>query len=578
MARRSCTVVIALVAIGCGETKREPAAAPSPIAKPASDPAPTTVEVSGVVIDRATGAPVGPVDVILRNHVGDLRIEASNTGEFTTRVEPGRYRAFVASDTLLSTGLVERVRLDTGPRRDLAQVADDGLMPVLDVTTDLRDVELGVTAAGVLEGFVRDPHGDPVFNAIVRVRRPDRLGGLRPVIGSDIAETDGRGYFTLKAPAGRYVLDAAYPLFAGAIGDNEVMIEAGKTTSAMVTLARGCIITGRVVNADGSPAHDGALEGLGPRGRFGPTGRIDAGRFWWATTDDESVTLRAWPWHSPPSPARTFECRDGKRFNDVVLRVPEQRPDIAGVIVDANDQPVPLAYIDIQPLDPIVGGQQERSDASGTWHVYDMPPARYRITATAPGHGIVDTMVVAPRRDLRLQLGGTGRIVGATPALVTGSVEVSFLFCGPKDQPLLVAHESRIVPIAGGRFTIERAPACALSLVLRWRDKLIESTVVVDPDRTSYLDLEIGAPREKTVTGTVRDTAGNPVNGARVTAIVRDREAATVRTDGNGRYTLQTHAGAQLVAGKAEHSGRGTVGRANVETEIVDLVLDGAGF
>ncbi len=346
---------------------------------------------------------------------------------------------------------------------------------------------------------------------------------------------------------------------------------------------RGCIISGRVVNADGSPANDGAIEKLGPRvGGFGPAGRIEAGTFWWATLGDESVTLRAWPWRSPPSAAKTFACKDGKRFTDVVLRLPDQRPDISGVVVDAQDRPVPLAYLDVQPLDrmmgQVVGGQQERGDAAGNWHVYDMPAARYRVTGTAPGLGIVDTTVVAPRQDVRLQLGGTGRIVGTTSTLVTGSVEVSFLFCGSKDLPLFVAHEPRIVPVVGGRFTIERAPACTLTMAVRWRDKLLESNVVVDPDRTTYVDLEIGTPRGKTVTGVVRDRDGNAVTGARVTVVDHDRDTATVRTDASGRYTIQTYAGAQLVAGKGERAGRAYVGRANVATEIVDLVLDDAGF
>jgi hypothetical protein len=46
--------------------------------------------------------------------------------------------------------------------------------------------------------------------------------------------------------------------------------------------------------------------------------------------------------------------------------------------------------------------------------------------------------------------------------------------------------------------------------------------------------------------------------------VLHDREAATARTDASGRYTLQTHSGAQLVAGKGEHVGRSHVGRANV--------------
>ena len=46
-------------------------------------------------------------------------------------------------------------------------------------------------------------------------------------------------------------------------------------------------------------------------------------------------------------------------------------------------------------------------------------------------------------------------------------------------------------------FTIERAPACMLTMAVRWRDKLYDTTVVVDPDRTAYIDLDIGTARDK---------------------------------------------------------------------------------
>ena len=114
-------------------------------------------------------------------------------------------------------------------------------------------------------------------------------------------------------------------------------------------------------------------------------------------------------------------------------------------------------------------------------------------------------------------------------------------------------------------------------LAVRWRDKLIETSAVVSPDHTAFIEVELGEPRAKTVTGTVRDIAGNTVEGARVTAVLHDRETATARSDASGHYTLQTHSGAQLVTGKADHVGRGNVGRANVTSEQIDLTLDDAG-
>jgi hypothetical protein len=572
-----CWYALAVFALACGDKQSAPSAAPPPVTQPAVVAPTTFVTISGTVIDRGTGKPISGIAIVLRGPSGDITTATNPTGAFSVQVVPGSYRAFVRDDNVITVGLTERTRLDNLPRRELAGVADEALMPVLDATTDRKGVELTVVAAGRINAIVYDADGKLIANAVVRARQLDP-SGVRPVLGTDIAVSNEQGIVTLVVPPGRYFIDASHPSFAGSRNqDLELAVTAGKTEDTMVWLAKGCVISGRVVHADGSPASDGAIERLGGRADgFGPAGRIDGGTFRWATVSTVSVTLRAWPWRSPPSQPKTFECSDGKRFTDVVLRLPDARPDISGTIVDAQDRPVPLAYIDVQPLDALLTGQQERADSAGNWHVYDMLGGRYRITATSPGLGIVDTMVVSPRHDLRLTLGGTGRIVGTTSDLVDGSVEVSLLFCGPQQQPLQIAHEPQIVPVVGGRFTIDRVPACTLAIAVRWRDKLIETTAVVEPNRTAYIEAEIGEPRVKTVSGTVRDIAGKSVEGARITAVLHDRETATARSDANGRYTLQTHSGAQLVAGKAEHVGRGHVGRANVASEQIDLTLDDA--
>jgi hypothetical protein len=585
MVRCWCALAIALAAAGsggCGDKREAPTPAPAkPLAKPAPAAAATSVTIAGTVVGQSTGTPVPNVEVVLRGDSGDTKTRASASGAFSVVVAPGTYRAFVRDDHVLSTGLADRVRLDNNViRKELVGLPDEGLMFALDARTDLKGIELTVAVAAELSGTVRDPDDHEVHGAIVRVRPLDRFGGARPVLGTDTALTDEHGQFTLHVPAGSYVLDASHPDFAGVRGASEIALDAGDKSTMDVSLVRGCIVSGRVVTADGSPANDGAIEKLGAPGGpdFGPAGRIEGGTFRWVTTDDENVTLRAWPWHSPPSTPRFFTCHDGKRFTDVVYRLPDQRPDISGTIVDDKERPVPLAYLDILPLDPGHPSQQERADAAGSWHVYDMPPGRYKVTASAPGAGIIDQVVVAPRQDQQLRLGGTGRVVGTTTELVDGSVEVSFVRCGSKDSPLQIQHEPRIVPVVAGRFVVERAPACALSLAVRWRDRLSEVTTVVEPDHTAYIDVDVGAPREKTVSGVIKDLAGNPVEGARVTAVIHDKEAATTRSDGQGRYTLKTHSGAQLVAGKGEHVGRATVGRANVASELLDLVLDDADF
>ena len=577
-------VVAVLVLAACSGRDDKPApAAKSRMAVPASRPSspPGKVTIEGTVIDQTTGEGVREMVVTLRDARGDVRRETANDGTFSFVVTPGAYNIFVEDKNarLIMVGLQNRLRLDAGPRPELAAI-DDGLLPMVVAATDIRELELTVSPAAIVSGYVYGDDENKLRNAVIRLRPLDRsLFEARPVLGTDIVAVDEASHFALRVPPGKYVLEGYHPDYAGS--EALVMtLSPGQQVEINPTLVRGCIITGRVVHESGKPAHDGAIErhdGV----RFGPAGRIDGGgEFRWTTMVAGDVTLRAWPWQSAPSQAKTFHCRSGKRYDKVALRIPNDTPDLKGVVVDAKGQPVPLVFVDVQPLDPVPVGlgaaQQERSDSLGVWEVYDLPAGRYRITATAPERGVVETTVLAPKQDVRLQLSGTGRIAGTTTDLVNGSFTVSFLHCGPKQDPIPLAHESRLVVVRGGRFTIENAPACALGLVVRWRDQVREAQLVVEPERTAYVELDLGAPRDKTVRGTVRDRNGKPIANARVTAVVDQHEVETVRCDSAGRFSLKTRSGAQLVAGDGAHVGRATVGRANVPSEQLDITLDDA--
>ena len=115
-----------------------------------------------------------------------------------------------------------------------------------------------------------------------------------------MAETDATGRFELHLPAGGYALEATHARYAGVRGTVEqILLPAGAKRTSALTLTAGCVIAGRVVDAHGKPASDGAIEkrwGVTDL-EFGPTGRVEAdGTFRWVTTDELDVTLRAWPW------------------------------------------------------------------------------------------------------------------------------------------------------------------------------------------------------------------------------------------------------------------------------------------
>lgn len=589
---RRCRLALLVALAACGDNDGAARRPPSRLgsAAPTTSPAPATLPVSGSVIDRDTREPVRDVEVVLRGEHGDVTTRTRADGRFELAVAPGPYRAFVRDARVMSTGMQGRIRLRAMPRAELAGAADEKLMPLLEVDGATADVELTVTVGAHITGVVTDPNGKPTGGVVLqalpievplpRSARPNvsvplvRRIAPRPVLGSDIAISDERGHFTLRVPAGRYELVGNHPTFAGVGGIAEIEVQAGERSEANLTLVRGCVISGKVTSADGSWPHDGAIETQSlATGRFGPTGRVNSdGTFRWTTTESEPIAIRAWPWRQAPSRPQTFDCSDGKTYSNVVLAIPNAVPDIAGTLSDARGNPVPLAYVDISPL--VVGeqGQQERADASGSWHVFDMRAGRYQITAAAAGRGVAIETITAPRRDVALRLSGTGRIAGTTTELVDGSFELTFHHCGGS-APIEVDDDARIVVVRGGRFTVERVPACTLTVTARWRDKLLTQAIVVEPDATAYVELALGAPRDKQVHGIVRDDSGKPVANARVTAVVDNREATTVRSDGDGRFTLTAQAGAELVAGTGRRSGRALVGRANVPSEQVDITL-----
>lgn len=286
--------------------------------------------------------------------------------------------------------------------------------------------------------------------------------------------------------------------------------------------------------------------------------------------------MRAWPWQSPPSPARRFRCHDGARFDDVVFQLPERRPDLEGVLVDKAGQPVSFGYLDLRPLDPDGIGQQERADAAGHWQVYSMPRGRYRVVAHADGRGTVDTQVVSPRDGIRLELGGTGRLEGTVPRLPSGSFQIALERCGDGPGVILLLQAPRLVTVTGGRFAVDGLPACDLTFSAVWRGRAVSQRATIPAGGAARVELTLGEPRAKTVRGVVRDASGQPAGGAVVTVVRSDDDSAASATvaDAAGRFAIKAFSGANLRAAAGGKLGFATVGGASIDTEQLDIALD----
>jgi hypothetical protein len=509
------------------------------------------VTISGTVVDATTSEGVGGVEVVFRGGAGEETVIAGSDGAYRISVPAGAYRAFVRDDAVLSVGDSERTRLPGPPSADTAGAPDEALMPLVVARADARGVDLTVAAAGVIRGKVIDGAGRPIAGAVLEAQSR----GPRPVLGTDVAETGADGEFELRVPAGSYFVEVSHARFAGVAGDRDakrVAVEAGEVQTATFTLAAGCVIAGRVLGPGGVPSGEGSLErkwGTGD-GDFSTTGRIEAdGTFRWTTTEEAEVELRAWPWGAPPSPARSFACHDGARYEGVVLALPVRAPDLDGVLVDAGGAPVAHATIDVASLEG-GAGQLERTDAQGRWRVYQLEAGRYRITAYAPGRGVVAEEVTAPRAQVRLQLGGTGRLVGRTPRLASGSFELELKRCSGEESSIRLPTERRLVAVIDHAFVIDDAPACDVEVVATWHGRTAHGDAEIPAGGDGQIELAVGPPPAVLVRGTVTDGHGRPVEGVEVKATIRGEAPAVATTDAAGRYTLHTFAGASLTARK----------------------------
>ncbi len=533
------------------------------------------VTIAGTVIDAQSSGPVGNVEVVFRSALGEETAMASADGKYHIDVPAGVYRAFVRDETVLSVGRIDHVRLPGLPTADTAGVPDEALMPIVVASTDVEGVDLSVMRGGAVTGRVVDRAGHPIKNAVLRAKGPN---GVKPTLGTDVAESDETGAYEMRLPAGDYEIEATHPRYAGVVESPVLSITAGDHVTANVTLTAGCVIAGRVVRPGGVTGEGAIEKQWGPSDlEFAPTGKIaEDGTFRWATTEEVDVTLRAWPWKAPPSQTRRFTCRDGARFENVVFDIPDQRPDIEGILVDASGAPVPLAFVDLAPMDPGGISQQERTDAEGKFGVFHMPSGRYRITAHAAGRGIVSTNVTSPQTQVRLVLGGTGRIEGTTTLLVNGSFEMHLVACSDDWNSVAIPEDRRLVTVFAGKFKLDQVPACALQIMSSWHGHPVMSRLTVPANGVARLDLAIGPPHRIKVHGIVRSVNGGPLAGAFVTASYAGDPGAdaTTTSDATGHFSLETFAGASLTADVNGSMGFGVIDPSSTGSEEVPIFVE----
>jgi len=523
--------------------------------------------VSGTVTSSDTGEPIAGARITLEGALGG-RFQATTDagGSYAVSVPPGVYHAYARAEGYVATGSAGFSRHPHPPSAAEASATLPELAPLLDVTEPRDGVDLELRGGATIRGVVRDPNGDPVADAVVAGRLFGWEGRFtRLVTGTDTAVTGGDGSFRIEVPAGSVELAAAHEDYAGTTDDGSslVHVSPGDEREVELTLRRGCIVEGQVVDRSGMPIPDGAIEAWTGRSfprSYEPAGTFENGRFRYAYTGTGLLRLKAWPWKSTHSEPMDFDCREGSVFDDVLFVVPDKEPDLTGVVVDADGAPVPGAFLDLLPLADDGLAQQERADSSGEFAFFSQPAGRHVLSAYVPGEGVAAIELNVPARDVRLQLGGTGGIEGTVTGMVSGSFTFVAEHCmaggagggWPVVGMRTSAPIARLVRVEQGSFFIDDLPACTLQATVLTPHSAEHVSVQVRADDDTALHLDLTRPEVVTVGGTVTDDTGEPaphVDVGRIYGLAQRERfplASFAETDQDGRYEIQAYAGDML--------------------------------
>ncbi len=540
-------------------------------------PADGLVRVTGVVSDASSGKPVSDVEVVFADGQSEATTQSDLAGRYSIDVRPGHYRPFVRADGIISVGHAPRERLPGRPRTDDIAASRLEVAPQLAVFGNLAGADLEVVRAGRIAGRVFDRDGRPIAGALVRATPADHYS-LRPVLGTDVAETDLDGTFQLELGEAQYSVEAFHDRYGATESAPTIAVIPGDTATADLTMIAGCVISGHVSRYGGGDAGDGAIEraySQDPDSGYYPTGAFDDdGSFRWTTTEEGEITLRAWPWKATHSQSRTFSCHDGARYEGVEFIIPDIRADLGGTIVTARGTPAARAFIDVQGMSEGTMNQQERADDEGQWEVFALPPGQYLVTAYVEGEGATSAIMTSPGMSNVLRLSGTGTLMGRAEGVGDGTFTLTVASCELENG--VVAPRSRhLVSVQGGGYRIDGLPACGLRVEAENRSRRRMFEVEIEAGGTATVDLDLSPPKPKTVSGVVRDADGRAVEGVAVMIVGGDSWAGSATpstsTDGHGRFTIEAHGGDMMMF--AHPSGMSQLWIADDDPDTQDLEI-----
>lgn len=469
------------------------------LAKALSGAAATTLglaKISGRVSDSQSHQGIPNAEVIFSGPSGESSVASDERGLYSIELEPGFYRSYARAEGHIAVAYSGFARLPGPVSAADVMAPREGIAPLLGVFRNLQNVNLSLAPAGRVYGQVRDSDGYAISGAVVAARTSV---GQRVISGEDVTESESDGSYELLVPLGSLELEVSHEDYADISPESQdtaYLKRAGQELKVDLTLSKGCIVSGQVIDREGNPILEGAFEREVSDKRYLPVGEIHNGKVRYAGLDLGPVRLRAWPWKNAPSETIEFVCERGARFVDQQFVVPDSEPSLSGSILSPEDKPIPLAYIDLFSLMPNGATQQERADHRGDFAFYDLADGPYQLSVYIPGKGLGLMLIESPSSGVLLTLSGTGSIVGQLESGKSGTMTMGYQCAMRFDQeqeaisdPVSMPMQSLLIPVHEGRFRVDKLPACPLYGNLMMAGETLFFEVEVEKDVDTVLVL-----------------------------------------------------------------------------------------
>ncbi len=515
----------------------------------------------------------GPASVELHAAVEPLILRAAVGARLRVVVRSESGEPVSGAEVELRSTLMWSARTDVegvavlsgvGPGWRTLAVRADGYAPASRMITQApssadKEVEIQLARGASVAGRVLSGQGKPIAGARVwatSVSEPFPV--IDPRLDAVVTREDGT-WRMAALPAGSFRFSAAAASYAETTSAPFVFDGGTPRDDVELRMDEGGTIAGRVVDLQGAPVAGATVRATG------------VGRVWWGLAR-ETATDASGAFRLSGLPRRRFEivARKADAASELAIADLATKTEvdatislaiagaIAGVVVDGERDPVADARVMIEPV--WTGGRDERSrwwargipmasaGRDGAFRIGGLPAGNYRVRASRPG---AEVGLLELHPGVEASPGGPSLTVAIpSETVVTGKVALadgtppgpfSIEVGGVLQQPF-AARDGRfaLAVTAGVHNVVVSGPSIMTKVVPDVRIGAEEETDVGT----------ITVERGRSVSGTVVDSEGAPVAGAKVAAgrlLTGGGSELNISSEGFGVQEAETDAAGRFV-------------------------------